>query len=408
MGLGDWHKRVVGGARGLVTHPPIAIDFGAGVLKVLQVAPGEPPALVAAATIDTPPELINDAQKRLAYQIDALPTLVKTVEIKGKRAVCSIPAGAALVKHMQFQPEPGVSIDDLVQSAIPAQLGCDPGALVYRHSTVAQVGRKTEVICMATARDTVERLMRAIKAAGLEPVGMHSEFHAVLRAFDSITRRAEDAKLTSLYLDIGAGATKVAIANGRELAFARTIDLGGRHLDRAVAKQLKVDLAEARTVRLKMAELGRKPLRTPVPAAMAAAPAGAHGGALVLEDRRQGAAPAGFTPDLTTQPMLNPLGTADLSEPLEILTDEISMCIRYHESLFPDRKVGRTVFIGGEARHVGLCQHIARTLKLPAQVGDPMASVARTGEEPLTGVDFSQSQPGWTVALGLALSPTDL
>ena len=44
----------------------------------------------------------------------------------------------------------------------------------------------------------------------------------------------------------------------------------------------------------------------------------------------------------------------------------------------------------------------------PAQVADPMAGVARTGKEPTIGVDFRTSQPGWAMALGLSLCPTDL
>ena len=64
--------------------------------------------------------------------------------------------------------------------------------------------------------------------------------------------------------------------------------------------------------------------------------------------------------------------------------------------------------MGGESRHLGLAQHIARTLRLPAQVADPMAGVARTGKETTTGVDFRQPQPGWAMCLGLCMSPTDL
>ena len=151
MGLGDWHKKVMAGAKGLVAHPPLAVDFGVGSLKVLQVAQGDSPSLVAAAMLPTPDELLNDATTRLAYQIENLPKLVKPLELRSRRAVCAIPASSAIVKHMQFAVEPGATIAQLVQSAIPAQLGCDPAALVYRHMEVGQVGRKTEVICMAAA-----------------------------------------------------------------------------------------------------------------------------------------------------------------------------------------------------------------------------------------------------------------
>ena len=430
MGLADWRKLVMGGrGGGLMGLPglPLAIDFGASSLKLLQLTHGaggaedDSPALVAAACLPTPDELVSDPAGRLAFQLEALPRLVKSGGFRTRRAICSIPAGRTLCRHLQLQTEPGAPLAALVRSAVPAQLKCDPSALVLRHFEVGQRSGKAEVICVAAAREFVEQLMRGMKESGLEPVGAHAEHTAMLRAFDSITRRIEDKDLTSLYLDIGAGLTKVVIAHGREIAFARTIELAGLHLDQAVASQLKLVPQMAHAHRLAMPDVARK-----APAAAAAAPAPPapavvpEGLALlsaglrrdgaataVMEDRRQGQPAPGHRP---AEPQRVPFSPpeADLSEPLEILTDEISMCMRYHESVFPDQKINRAVFVGGEARHLSLCQHIARTLRLPAQVADPMAGVARTGKEQTPGVDFSEPQPGWAATLGLCLSPTDL
>src|ERR1043165_1514950 len=103
---------MMGGARGLVGSQsfPIAIDFGAGALKVLQIAAGDAPSLVGAASLPTPADLLADPVKRLAFQIEALPRLIKSCETKGKRAVCAIPAAQAFCKHMQFQIDPGVTV----------------------------------------------------------------------------------------------------------------------------------------------------------------------------------------------------------------------------------------------------------------------------------------------------------
>jgi Tfp pilus assembly PilM family ATPase len=101
-------------------------------------------------------------------------------------------------------------------------------------------------------------------------------------------------------------------------------------------------------------------------------------------------------------------GRIDLTEPLRALTDEIALCVRYYEQLFPSRRIDRLIFVGGESRHTGLCQHIARQFKFPAHAGDPLARLARTGSEPSAGVDLAQPQPGWAVPLGLLMSPTDL
>jgi len=101
-------------------------------------------------------------------------------------------------------------------------------------------------------------------------------------------------------------------------------------------------------------------------------------------------------------------GRADLTEPLEILAEEVQMSVRYHDSLFPGRGVDRLVMLGGECRAKAMCRHLAKVLRLPAQLADPMARVARTGKEPTSGVDFREPQPGWAVPLGLCVSPTDL
>src|SRR5690606_29070862 len=110
-----------------------------------------------------------------------------------------------------------MSMSELVRTAVSMQLGCHPDALIYRYVEVEEAGRvgpggsRAEVICLATSRQLVSTLMDAVRASKLEPVGMHPECLATLRAFDDITRRAEDVHLTTLYVDIGAGTTKVAI-----------------------------------------------------------------------------------------------------------------------------------------------------------------------------------------------------
>lgn len=409
------------------TGLPIAIDFGASSLKILQIASGDPPTLVSAACIDTPEDLLANHAKRLAFQIEALPNLIRAGGFKGRRAVCGIPAGHTIVKHMQAVKTPGIALGETVEQGLCMQLGCAQGSVLVRHFEVdvSRVGSnaKSEVICIAAARDLVTGLMKAIKDAKLEPVGIHSEPIATLRAFEHINRRGEDQHTATLYLDIGAQTTNLTIGHADQLVFARKIDFGGHLLDEAIDRQSGCGIAAARQRRLEA------DIICPAPPAPSSEPPtdprddepapGSTGipaldalvkserqpsEAPVAEDRREGRPAPGLTPDVLEQPS----ATLDLAEPVEILTDEIAMCLRYHASLFPDVPLGRAIFLGGEARHLALCQHVARAVRLPAQAADPMARVTRTGSERVVGVDFSHPQPGWSVALGLCLSPTDL
>ncbi len=417
---------------------PIAIDFGAGALKLLQLAGGDPPALVAAAAIDTPEHLLSDHSKRFEFQFQALPRLLKGAGFKGKRAVCSIPAGQTFIKHMQFPKSDSVDLGDLVKVGVPAALNCDPEALILRHFAVDGAatpgsggsrdssGLKQEVICMAAAREFVQHLMQAIRDCNLECVGIHPEAVATIRAFEHINRRISDQHVSTLYLDLACGTTKVWIAHGSTLIFAKTIQLGGRDLDAAVARALDCDTATARAKRLAASVLVAPAVRPmdphcPEARAKAAAAALAAAGGVVedasadiatAQERRDNKIAPGLTPQVADQssaPVAPP--EFDLADTLDNLTDEVAMCLRYYEAMFPGppgRRVDRAIFFGGESRHRGLCQHIARKLRLPAHVADPLARMARTGKEPVRGVDFTTPQPGWTIPFGLCMCPTDL
>lgn len=392
--------------------PPIAIEFGVHSLKALQIEPGNPPRLLAAGCIETPEALLTDDVGRLTFQAQNLPDLLRTGNFKGKRAICSLPGRQTIVHHLQVQRTEGQPLAPAVASQLQFSTGIDPNQAVVRHFEVGEFNRggvsKTEVICIAVSRDVVFKQISAVRAAKLEPVGLHTNQVAIIRAFDNITRRVEDDQLTTMYIDIGAGTTKLVIAHGREMRFAKTIDVAGRTLDELVAKQLDCGLLEARRQRHALAKLASQPT-SPAPKNAPAPIRGKDGSVAVAEDRRGGAPSPGVTPDLSESDPVNlRSGALDLAEPLEWLTDEISMCLRYHKALFPDRPVNRAIFVGGEARHVGMCQHIARILRAPAQIADPLSHLARTGKEKTVNLDLSIPQPGWAAPLGLCHCPADL
>ena len=84
------------------------------------------------------------------------------------------------------------------------------------------------------------------------------------------------------------------------------------------------------------------------------------------------------------------------------------MCLRYHRVLFPDRRLDRAIFLGGESKQMWLCQHIVRQLRVPAQLGDPLARLTQDKSVKIPGISIDEPQPGWSVACGLCRAPTDL
>ena len=101
------------------------------------------------------------------------------------------------------------------------------------------------------------------------------------------------------------------------------------------------------------------------------------------------------------------VASVDCSELLESMSDELAMCVRHHARLFPGRGIDRLVFLGGEARNTSLCRGLARSLHVPAQLGDPLARFATGPHDPMLP-EPGRASPSWGSACGLCTAPVDL
>ncbi len=393
---------------------PIAIDFGVSALKVLQVADGEVPSIVASASLDTPAELLAKDAERLQYQFSHLPKLLKGKGFKGKRAVFSVPAAQTLVHHFMIPSSTGASREDLLAQQLVTIAQRDPSSMILREFDTGEImrsGQKYEsILCIAMPREVVLQHMEALRACRLETVGVHSEHLAMLRVFDPITRRASDKDLYSIYIDLGYGSTKVVIAKGREPVAARTIPLGGRDLDLASAKSTRCSIAQARERRCRRMDGYDAVNRVYWPAASKSVRVGglamqatpAQTATQTAEERREGATPPGHV-EIAANPQSDRPAAC---EAMQILLEEIAITTGYLESLHPDKPLSRMIFVGGESRMADACELISTMLEIPAQIASPTATLDPKGASEDT--DFAIPQPGWSVAVGLCVSPTDL
>ncbi len=408
------------------TIAPVAIDFGYAELKLLQVQPGEPATLIAAAREVIPEASRNDPAARQMFLTEALPRLIRDGGFKGKTAICSIPAWQTFVQHMQVRGGDNAdAITDQLKAQLQAIIACDPNNVVVRHVEVGDVYKENqqmiEVICFAVARDVVMRQIELLNKCRMEIGGFHAEPIAVVKSFEHLYRREGDEEITTLYVDLGASCTKAMIAHGKDIRFAKTIPVGGRHFDQRLAEVLSCDLNAARAHRLAEA-------RPAMVGAAIGASALSGGGANVVQriqaakvgtaaDRRVGSVPGEFAPVHAdgesghSGPDASNQGSSAVRqaiEPLvEQLIDELKMCARYHRRLFEDRSLDRIVFVGGESMDRAFCCEVAEAIGVVTYQGNPFGRLNRTGEERFVGFDGSHAEPGWSVALGLCACPAN-
>ncbi len=419
---------------------PIGVDFGSDCLRMAQVQRinGEY-RLIAAASRDIPSHVRHDGPARTDFFIEAVRELLSEGRFKGRRAILGLPSSSMFIQHLRM---PRMD-DEALKKALPwearGKLPIDPSHAVLRHLVAGDIYQdqepKAEVILMAAARERVNQMIATASRAKLDVEGINVEPQATIDCFANIFRRKSDADTTICFVDIGASGTRAIIARGMRILFARNIGVGGDQFTRATAASMGIAAEQARLLRIQLAFTGNEepPVdrRAPVEAPHKESPANEvdenNSFALLSASRhahaaaQESAGAAVMTPPgAETAPRAvtaNPDDSSDqfrrvmraCSDPLGKLVEELNLCRRYYEATFPGKPVDRLVFIGGEARHRALCQHVAQEMSLVAQLGDPLARMNRDllPIDPESGLDPRQPQPAWTVAIGLSMGGAD-
>ena len=398
---------------------PIAIDFGASSVKLMQLSSNtERPQIVGAAELPIPDSVRGKLDAELDFLEQQLPEIINRAKLKGKRAVISIPNSRTLVQHMQLARVEGANDSDIIKTHLQTQFGCAPDALVVRHHEVCDVHRggqsQREVIVVAMVHETIMRYVNLLaRKCKIQVAGVHSDAHATAHAFEHLTRRGSDEDNCSMYINLGWSGTLVTITRGPDIIFSRHIAVGGRQFDMQIAKTLHCDINAARTHRL---EVGDQAVRVDAAAmspgnaimnVAANSSAGSNGAALMDDRRDEDATAPGMGQNVGSGTDNPQLESFQLGELLDTLCDELSMCIRYHRGLFPENPLARAIFVGGEARQLWLCRHLVNEIRLSAQLGDPLTRFQPAKGVVTPGLDLSQPQPGWAVPCGLCTAPTD-
>jgi type IV pilus assembly protein PilM len=101
-------------------------------------------------------------------------------------------------------------------------------------------GPRQRVVLVAAQRDMVERLLAAVRAAGLRPVGVDLAAFAMIR---SLYHPGDEGRV--VYLGVG-GLTNMAVAEGSTCRFTRVLGGGMESMAADLAGRRQISLPEAR------------------------------------------------------------------------------------------------------------------------------------------------------------------
>lgn len=339
---------------------PIGVDIGSRSVKLLQFD-GERTRLLEAARWDLPYEEAADPGRRDEQIVDAIRRAREGRNFRGRQAVFCLGAGNLFVQNIRVAQASGDELKKIVHYEAAGRLPFNSEEAEIRYLDAADVRQgdtvRREVILLACHRPNVERILSLAEHTGLRPVAIDVEPVAVLRCYCKQFRRDDDQQRRMMFVNVGAANTTVVIAQGSDAMFVKYIDLGGRHLDEAVARHLKMRLPDAAALRR-------------------------HNGDRRADQR---------DPEITRS-------LAESVRPaLDRLANELSLCLRYYSVTFRGQPLAQVVLGGGEASE-SVAQWLAKRLDLACELGNPLRAYERAVPSGRIGQ--------WDVAAGLALRET--
>src|ERR1700691_319078 len=204
-------------------------------------------------------------------------------------------------------------------------------------------GPRQRVIVVAAQRDMVERLIAAVRAAGLRPEGVDLSAFALIR---SLHRADEDHAGRVLYLYVG-GLTNMAIAEGTVCRFTRVIGGGLESMAAEIAERNSIKLTEAREL------LAAVDLDAP----SAVAPS------LYADSSRQEPQPAEPVPAAPQKPAIDVRPV--LSSGVREIAGEVRNSLDFHRSQDGGGEVSSIVLSGSALQISGFARALQSELRVP-------------------------------------------
>ena len=239
--------------------PIVGLDIDPSAVTAAQVHVNGRLTITRAAMTPLEPGIVRDGE---VTDVDGLSTALRTLykEQRGlnKRVRIGVASQKIVVRTMELPPlddpkELETAVRFQAQEHLPMPL--EHAVLDFQPLDIVDTGAgpRQRLLLVAARREMVERLLHAVRSAGLRPEGIDLSAFAMVRALHAPANGDDSV----LYLAVG-GVTNLAVAHGKMCEFTRVA--GSGH------EGMAVELAERRGLTLEHARgwLGHVGLEQPV------------------------------------------------------------------------------------------------------------------------------------------------
>jgi type IV pilus assembly protein PilM len=391
----------------------VGLDIQPGLVAAVQARVNGAVLAERAGTLPLGPDTVREGEVADEGTLsDALSELFAANRL-GKQVRVGIANQRTVLRTLELPPvtdrkELDAAVRFQAQDQVPMPLS---NALLDFHPLGVidtPAGARQRVVLVAAQRDMVERLLAAVRGAGLNPVGVDLSAFALIR---SLYRRDGDPDARVLYLNVD-GLTNLAIAEGSVCRFTRVVGGGFEGMAGELAARRGIAIADAREL------LATVDLREPAEVPPLEPPAGEQASPLPVApedpaelaslERPASAAEldsvAGATPEQDVPVPVPPTASvADVRGVLENgireIAGEVRNSLDFHRSQDGGGEVGHVVLSGSALALPGFAEALQASLGVEVQ-----AAAVGLADESLSR---SVSAYRLAVAAGLATSEVD-
>lgn len=328
------------------------LDLGTNSIKAVELKPvRDKYQLLHFGLAPMPASLQSEAETDQQAIAAAIKKLLAQSGIKLATPVLALPEAQVFSRVIEMAPLSEAELKSAIrweaEQYVPIPL--DEASLDYQIvKPVVKKEDKMEVFLIAAPKNLINRYLKILKLAGLQPAALETELVAISRALVN----ADNGN--HLIISIGSQSSDLAIIHDQQIVYTRSISTGGQALGRAVAKALNLDLAQAEEYKK------------------------SYG---LLEDKLEGKVRAALKPVFDT------------------IIEEIKKAVLFYQEK-SGVKLTNAILAGGTIKLPEAVSYLASALDLEVAVGDPMKSLVFDQKQ----VNFSLDDgPLYTTAIGLAM-----
>ena len=339
----------------------LGLDIGSNNIKIVELKRTSNGLLLQAyGSIETPKGASkSESQADLEEIATATRKLMKEIHVTTNKVVVGLPESVVFTRVVEL---PVMSDQELktamrweAEQFIPIPLK----DVKYDYEVVKRPTKeskdskdKMSVFFVAVPNTTIERYLKIMKVAALEPVSFETELLALVRSLSP----EGNASPSTLIINIGAETTDLCIVSKGNIAFTRSIFSGGNALSKAIAQELGFEMTQAEEYKK------------------------SYG---LLENELEG----------KIQEIIKPI--------FDVIVGEVERGLLFYQTHHPTDSVKRIILCGGTAKLPGIVMYLAGALDLEVQLGDPWNNVKKGS--PDLAKKLEEHAPLYAVAVGLAM-----